>query len=80
VVNLLPSFLQPDYPQRLGLERFQKLETKTIPANFDYLSIAHLRSEAKEKFNKIKPANIGQAGRISGISPSDIAVLLLYLK
>ncbi len=66
--------------QTVQIERFQKLETKTIPANFDYLSIAHLRSEAKEKFNKIKPANIGQAGRISGISPSDIAVLLLYLK
>lgn len=66
--------------QTVQIERFQKLETKTIPANFDYLSIAHLRSEAKEKFTKIKPANIGQAGRISGISPSDIAVLLLYLK
>lgn len=66
--------------QTVQIERFQKLETKTIPTNFDYLAIAHLRQEAKEKFNKIKPANIGQAGRISGISPSDIAVLLLYLK
>ena len=66
--------------QTVQIERFQKLETKTIPTNFDYLAIAHLRQEAKEKFNKIKPTNIGQAGRISGISPSDIAVLLLYLK
>ncbi|NBY00991.1 MAG: tRNA uridine-5-carboxymethylaminomethyl(34) synthesis enzyme MnmG, partial [Planctomycetes bacterium] len=53
--------------QTVQIERFQKLETKAIPANFDYLAIAHLRREAKEKFNKIKPVNIGQAGRISGI-------------
>lgn len=66
--------------QTVQIERFQKLESKLIPSNFDYLSISHLRREAKEKFNKIRPVNIGQAGRISGISPADIAVLLLYLK
>ena len=66
--------------QTVQIERFQKLESKLIPSTFDYLSISHLRREAKEKFNKIRPVNIGQAGRISGISPADIAVLLLYLK
>ncbi len=66
--------------QTIQIEKFQKLESKTIPTDFDFLSIVHLRKEAKEKFDKIKPGNIGQAGRISGITSSDIAVLLLYLK
>lgn len=66
--------------QTVQVEKFQKLESKIIPANFDFLCLKQLRREAREKFHQIRPANIGQAGRISGISPSDIAVLLLSLK
>ena len=62
------------------IERFQKLESKMIPLNFDFLSINQLRREAREKFHQIRPTSIGQAGRISGISPADIAVLLMILR
>jgi len=62
------------------IERFQKLESKMIPSNFDFLSINQLRREAREKFHQIRPTSIGQAGRISGISPADIAVLLMILR
>ena len=62
------------------IERFRKLESKMIPLNFDFLSINQLRREAREKFHQIRPTSIGQAGRISGISPADIAVLLMILK
>jgi tRNA uridine 5-carboxymethylaminomethyl modification enzyme len=61
------------------VERFQKMETRVIPANFDYSAIPQLRCEAREKLSRIRPANIGQAGRVSGITPADLAVLLLYL-
>ncbi len=61
------------------VERFQKMESRPIPAHFDYAAVPHLRVEAKEKLGRIRPANIGQAGRISGISPADLAVLLIYL-
>jgi tRNA uridine 5-carboxymethylaminomethyl modification enzyme len=59
--------------------RFQKMESRPIPAAFDYAAIPQLRFEAREKLSKIRPANIGQAGRVSGITPADLAVLLLYL-
>ncbi len=62
------------------VERFQKMETRAIPANFDYAAITQLRLEAREKLSRIRPANIGQAGRVSGITPADLAVLLLYLR
>jgi tRNA uridine 5-carboxymethylaminomethyl modification enzyme len=61
------------------VERFQKMESRPIPAHFDYAAVPQLRVEAKEKLSRIRPANIGQAGRISGISPADLAVLLIYL-
>ena len=51
-----------------------------LPQNFDYSTIEGLRLEAREKLNKIKPLNMGQASRISGVSPADIAVLTVYLK
>jgi tRNA uridine 5-carboxymethylaminomethyl modification enzyme len=61
------------------VERFQKMESRPIPAHFDYAAVPQLRAEAKEKLSRIRPANVGQAGRISGISPADLAVLLIYL-
>ena len=62
------------------IERFRRLENKAIPHDLDYRSIAQLRAEAREKFERIRPISLGQAGRISGISPSDIATLLIHLK
>ena len=61
------------------VEQMRKLETKFLPKDFDYREIKGLRLEAQEKLNKIKPLNIGQASRISGVSPADISVLLIWL-
>lgn len=61
------------------VEQMQKLEKKTLPNDFDYKELVGLRLEAQEKLNKIKPLNIGQASRISGVSPADINVLLIWL-
>lgn len=58
----------------------KKLEEKKIPADFDYLKLDGLRLEAREKLDKIKPLSVGMASRISGVSPADITVLLMYLK
>ncbi len=66
--------------QAAQVERFQRLESRPIPAHFDYGGIPQLRAEAKEKLSQIRPASIGQASRISGISPADLAVLLIYLE
>jgi tRNA uridine 5-carboxymethylaminomethyl modification enzyme len=60
--------------------RFRKMEEKRIPASFDYQRIVGLSSEAREKLAKIRPDSIGQASRISGVRPADIAVLLLYVR
>ena len=60
-------------------ERLGKLETRKIPSTIDYGTIRGLRLEAAEKLNKIRPENIGQASRISGVNPADISVLLIYL-
>ena len=62
------------------VERFRRLEDKRIPADLDYRAIPQLRAEAREKFERVRPLSLGQAGRISGISPSDIATLLIHLK
>ncbi len=56
-----------------------KLENKALPAKIDYMSIDGLRIEARQKLSKIRPANLGQAGRISGVSPADIQILIVYL-
>ena len=61
------------------VKQVRKLEDKKLPKDFDYKEIKGLRLEAQEKLNKIKPHNIGQASRISGVSPADISVLLIWL-
>jgi tRNA uridine 5-carboxymethylaminomethyl modification enzyme len=66
--------------QAAQVERFQRLEGRPIPAHFDYDAVPQLRAEAREKLRRLRPANLGQAGRISGISPADLAVLLIYLE
>ena len=62
------------------VEQFKKLEKKLLPANFDYNEITGLRIEAIQKLNKYQPLNIGQASRISGVSPADTSVILVYLE
>ena len=62
------------------VEKFKKMENKKLPENMEYSSINGLSLEAKQKLDKIKPGSIGQASRISGVSPADINVLLIYLQ
>ena len=61
------------------VEEMRRLEVKKLSQDIDYTEIVGLRMEAQEKLNKVKPANLGQASRISGVSPADISVLLIYL-
>ena len=65
--------------QMREVEDFEKLEQRTLPADLDYSNIQGLRLEAREKLNAVKPRNLGQASRISGVSPADIAALMIYL-
>ncbi len=66
--------------ERQQVESFKKMENKKIPQDFDYDDVKNLRIEARQKLKKFKPENIGQASRISGVSPADISVLMVYLK
>ena len=66
--------------QESQVENFKKLEKKIIPLDIDYENVKGIRIEARQKLTKIKPYSIGQASRISGVSPSDISVLLVYLE
>ncbi len=66
--------------QEKQVAEFQKAERRTLPADVDYSAITGLRVEAREKLNRIRPMSIGQASRISGVSPADIAVLLIWLE
>ncbi|MBR4305827.1 MAG: tRNA uridine-5-carboxymethylaminomethyl(34) synthesis enzyme MnmG, partial [Ruminiclostridium sp.] len=61
------------------IAQMKKLENKKLPADIDYKTVSGLRLEAQEKLNKHKPLNIGQAGRISGVNPADVSVLLIWL-
>lgn len=65
--------------QKSQIDDMRRLEVKKLPYNIDYNNLKGLRLEAKEKLSKIRPINIGQASRISGVSPADISVLLIYL-
>ena len=66
--------------QEKQVAEFKKEESRLLPADIDYMSIAGLRLEAREKLAEIRPMSIGQAGRVSGVSPADIAVLLIWLE
>ncbi|MDD2217241.1 MAG: tRNA uridine-5-carboxymethylaminomethyl(34) synthesis enzyme MnmG [Eubacteriales bacterium] len=66
--------------QLVQIERFKRLENKSLSQQFDYSKVEGLRIEAKQKLDAIKPVSIGQAGRISGVSPADINVLLIHLE
>jgi tRNA uridine 5-carboxymethylaminomethyl modification enzyme len=66
--------------QAQQVERFQRLEHKQLPGDLDYRAMPQLRAEAREQFERVRPRSLGQAGRISGINPADIATLLVYLK
>ncbi|MDD6597192.1 tRNA uridine-5-carboxymethylaminomethyl(34) synthesis enzyme MnmG [Anaerovibrio sp.] len=66
--------------QREQVARMEKLENKKIPAELDYEDVPNLRDEAREKLQLVKPMSLGQAGRISGVSPADVSVLMIYLE
>ena len=66
--------------QKKQVEQFKKLENKKIPDNIDYDTVKSLRIEAVQKLKEYRPVSIGQASRISGVSPADISVLLVYLE
>lgn len=65
--------------QQEQIDKMRKLEEKALPADVDYKTIKGLRLEAQEKLNKFRPLNVGQAGRISGVNPADVSVLLIWL-
>ena len=66
--------------QEIEIAKFKNLEDKQIPASFDYATVPSLRNEARQKLASIRPATIGQAGRISGVSPADLSILMVWLK
>ena len=79
-VNILIKYDGYIKRQIKQVEQFKKLEKKKLPTNFDYNEISGLRIEAQQKLNQFQPLNIGQASRISGVSPADTSVLLVYLE
>ena len=66
--------------QLIQVKQFRKMENKILPEQIDYMHIENLRIEAREKLNKSRPYSLGQASRISGVSPADISVLMIYLE
>ncbi len=66
--------------QNVAIDRQRRQAARRIPENFDYASLSHLRAEAKEKLTRFRPINLDQAGRISGITPADIAQLMLHIE
>lgn len=71
------GYIKRQYEQ---IDKFKRLEDKKIPANFDFSAIKGLKKESREKFIKVKPASVGQASRISGITPADISILIVWLE
>ena len=66
--------------QESQVEKFKKMEKKILPQDIDYENIKGISLEGRQKLNKFKPYSVGQASRISGVSPADISVLLIYLQ
>ena len=75
-----PLFVFSETRIRRNIARLQKVDSVKIPDIFDYLAVPQLRHEAKEKLNRLRPTTVGQASRVSGITPADIAILMFYLK
>jgi tRNA uridine 5-carboxymethylaminomethyl modification enzyme len=65
--------------QHQQVERMRRLEKRRIPDSFDYNSVVGIKTEAREKLGRFRPATVGQASRISGVNPADISILLVYL-
>ena len=79
-VNILLKYQGYIERQEKQVRRFKKIEAKRIPESIDYDAIPSLKEEARQKLAKLRPENLGQASRISGVSPADISVLLVYLE
>jgi tRNA uridine 5-carboxymethylaminomethyl modification enzyme len=79
-VNILIKYEGYISRQITQVKKFKNLESKKLPEDFDYNNIAGLRIEARQKLNEFHPLNIGQASRISGVTPADISVLLVFLE
>ena len=71
------GYIEREYRQ---VEQFKKMENRLIPEGIDYEKVDNIRKEARQKLSEIQPLSVGQASRISGVSPSDIAVLLVYIE
>ena len=79
-INILTKYEGYIQSQLEQVAQFRKFEKKLLPKDIDYNDIKGLRTEAEQKLNSIRPISIGQASRISGVSPADISVLLIYLE
>lgn len=79
-VNILIKYEGYITRQVKQVEKFKRLEKKKLPEHFDYNEVSGLRIEAQQKLNEFQPLNIGQASRISGVTPADVSVLLVYLE
>ena len=66
--------------QQDQIARMEKLESKLLPPDMDYVAVPSLRAEARDKLAALRPRSVGQAGRISGVSPADVSVLLVWLE
>ena len=66
--------------QQLDIERQARLAARKIPGSLDFAKVTHLRAEAREKFERVRPIDLAQAGRISGVTPADLAVLMVHLE